>query len=367
MRFVRRSTLPLLTKALFMPFIAETAEGAVCMPAPMSLDLATLTILVVDDQLSVRALIAAQLRQSGVGLVIEAGDSEQAVDLFCHHHPDLVLLDVTMPGHDGYWAAREMRRHEAGRWTPIIFLSSRDGGRDVWQGVEAGGDDYLVKPVMPIVLHAKIRAMQRLLGRHRRLAAVSAELQEVNQRLNRMVEVDALTGLVNRRGMDRILHSEIAAARREQKPLTLVLCDVDYFKLYNDAWGHVRGDGCLREIGQLLRRICMRPRDVAARYGGEEFALILPGTSRSGAMTLVRTLGETLKREPLPRPPCPTGEFVTMSGGITTCIPQDDTSAESMLARADEALYAAKSQGRNRFFSFDTPTEVTASMSCAQP
>jgi len=118
-----------------------------------------------------------------------------------------------------------------------------------------------------------------------------------------MVELDGLTGLVNRRGFDRILHSEILSARREGQPLTLMLCDLDHFKPYNDASGHVQGDACLREIGRLLQGVCMRPRDVAARYGGEEFALILPNTPRSGAMTFARALGQMLKTHPIPHPP----------------------------------------------------------------
>ena len=246
-----------------------------------------------------------------------------------------------------------MRESEAGDWTPIIFLSGLDHELDVWRGIEVGGDDYLVKPVSPIVLMAKLRDMRRLLDMRRRLVAMSAELHLANQRLNAMVEVDALTGLVNRRGFDRILHSEILAARRDGTPLTLMLCDLDHFKLFNDASGHVQGDACLKEVGRLLREICVRPRDVASRYGGEEFALILPNTPRSGAMTFARALGQVLKVRALPHPGSPLGCALTLSGGITTCVPDDSTNAESMIMRADQALYAAKAQGRNRFFSFE--------------
>lgn len=216
-----------------------------------------------------------------------------------------------------------------------------------------GGDDYLVKPVKPIVLVAKLRAMRRLLDMRRRLVSLSQELHLANQRLNEMVEVDALTGLVNRRGLDRILHNEIAAARREGEPLTLMLCDLDHFKRYNDSAGHLQGDACLKDVSRLLRDVCTRPRDVAARYGGEEFALILPGTPRSGAMTFARALGKLLSVRALPHPNSPLGPTLTLSGGITTCIPDEGTSAEAMLMRADQALYAAKAQGRARFFSFE--------------
>lgn len=327
-------------------FNPSTAIAASQAPPPF-------TVLLVEDQASVRAALVAELQYAEVDAVLQASDGDMALDLFHQHRPDLVLLDIKLPSKDGYWVAQQMRATESGDWTPIIFLSGLDGELDVWRGIEAGGDDYLVKPVKPIVLAAKLRAMRRLLDMRRRLVTMTEELHQVNQRLNDMVELDGLTGLVNRRGLDRILHSEIIAARREGTPLTLMLCDLDHFKKYNDAMGHLEGDACLRTISQLLKEVCMRPRDVAARYGGEEFLLILPNTPRSGAMTFARALSEVLRIKAIPHPNAPPGNVVTLSGGITTCTPDDNTSAESLLMRADQALYAAKAQGRNRFFSFE--------------
>ena len=314
---------------------------------------APFSVLVVEDQAVMRAALVTELRQAGVTQVLEAENGRTALALFRSERPDMVLLDIRLPGEDGYWVARKLREAEPGEWTPIIFLSGLDNDLDVWRGIEAGGDDYLVKPVKPIVLVAKLRAMRRLLDMRRRLVTVSAELHLANQKLNEMVELDALTGLVNRRGLDRMLHAEISAAQREGKPLTLMLCDLDHFKQFNDTYGHVQGDECLKQVGRLLREVCVRPRDIAARYGGEEFALSLPNTPRSGAMTFARALGQMLKFLKI-RPPGASEELLlTLSGGITTCIPDAHTSPESMLMRADEALYAAKSQGRNRFFSFE--------------
>lgn len=312
------------------------------------------SVLLVEDLAAVRATLASELRHVGVTEVLEAASADAALQLFKLRRPDLVLLDIRLPGgNDGYWVAQRMREAETGGWTPIIFLSGLDGDLDVWRGIEAGGDDYLVKPVKPIVLAAKLRAMRRLRDMRRRLVALTEELHLANQRLNEMVEMDPLTGLVNRRGFDRILHSEILAARRDGTPLTLMLCDLDHFKRYNDTLGHVQGDTCLKEVSRVLHEVCMRPRDVASRYGGEEFALILPNTPRSGAMTFARALGKLLKTRAIAHPGSPNGEMLTLSGGITTCVPDETTSAESMLMRADEALYAAKAQGRDRFFSFE--------------
>ncbi|MFC7206162.1 diguanylate cyclase domain-containing protein [Comamonas endophytica] len=314
---------------------------------------APFSVLVVEDQPSMRASLVQELKHAGVSEIMEAADGQVALQLFKLRRPDLVLLDIRLPGLDGYGVAHQMRESEAGDWTPIIFLSGLDTDLDLWRGIESGGDDYLVKPVKPIVLVAKLRAMRRLLDMRRRLVSMSAELHLANQRLNEMVEMDALTGLVNRRGFDRILHAEILLARRDNKPLTLMLCDLDHFKRYNDSCGHVKGDECLRAVGKLLRDVCMRPRDVASRYGGEEFAMILPNTPRSGAMTFARALGKMLRVRALPHPDSPLGSVLTLSGGITTCVPDDSTNAESMVMRADQALYAAKAQGRDRFFSFE--------------
>lgn len=311
-----------------------------------------LTVLVVDDQPGVRVALVAQLDALG-HRVLEAGDATWALEQFQRHQPDLVLLDVVMPGHDGYWLARQMRQAESGRWTPIIFLSARDQEQDLWKGIESGGDDYLVKPVSTVVLAAKLRAMTRLLQMQAQLMQVSSELRTANQRLQHLSELDELTGLINRRGFDRLLHAEIGAARREQQPLTLVFCDLDAFKPYNDTLGHVQGDDCLRRIGALLRDACHRPRDRATRYGGEEFALILPNTPKSGAMTFARAIRRMLAGVALPHPASPVGALVTLTGGITTCVPDAHTTAEGMVMRADQALYAAKAQGRDRFFSFE--------------
>ncbi|KAF1045412.1 diguanylate cyclase domain-containing protein [Xylophilus sp.] len=314
---------------------------------------APFSVLVVEDQPSVRQALVAELHAAGVHDIIEAESGLPALEIFRRRRPDMVLLDIRLPGHDGYWVAQQMREAEPGDWTPIIFLSGLDSELDVWRGIESGGDDYLVKPVKPIVLVAKLRAMRRLLDMRRRLVVLSDELHRTNRLLNDMVEADALTQLVNRRGFDRLLHSEILAARRDATPLTLMLCDIDHFKRYNDALGHVQGDACLRQIGQLLREVCIRPHDVASRYGGEEFALILPNTPRSGAMTFARALGRVLQGRAIPHPDSPLGGTITVSGGITTCVPDEGTSAESMVMRADETLYAVKAQGRNRFFSFE--------------
>ncbi len=204
----------------------------------------SLKILLVDDSISLRSHLTVQLKDQGHE-VMQAADAQEALAAFTRFRPDLVLLDVVMPGADGYFVARQIREIEAGQWTPIIFLSAQDSENDLWQGIEAGGDDYLTKPVSPVVLAAKLRAMQRLRAMGRRNQEISEALRQANSQLRHLSQTDELTGLHNRRGFDDCLQTELRSAQRDQTPLTLVICDVDYFKAYNDTLGHVQGDGCL--------------------------------------------------------------------------------------------------------------------------
>ena len=309
-------------------------------------------VLLVEDLASMRAAISEVLRQLGHE-VLEADNAMEGLKQFQQHNPDLIFLDVVLPDLNGYWLAREIRESEGGHWTPIVFLSSMDHDTDLWQGIEAGGDDYLIKPVSETVLKSKLLAIQRQLTMRRQLISVAEELRVANEHLRHQSSHDELTGLANRRSFNAQLHTQIAAARRSAEPLTLILCDVDHFKRFNDAVGHIEGDHCLRQIATVLRTVCRRPCDQAARYGGEEFGLILPNTPKSGAMTLARALQHMLAKHALKHPDSPLGPYVSLSGGITTCIPDAETTAQSLLMRADEALYRAKSNGRNRFFSLE--------------
>lgn len=308
----------------------------------------TMTVLVVDDQQSMQRLLQAGLEASG-HRVLAAQGGEEAIRLFRAASPDLVLLDVEMPGVDGYAVARALREAEPEGWTPIIFLSVRADPESQWKGIEAGGDDYLSKPVDPLVLRAKLHAMRRLHQMRRRLESLSVDLTRANERLQSLSAHDALTGLLNRRAFDEALAREVAQARRDRLPLTLVLCDVDHFKDYNDHAGHLQGDACLQRVAALLQSACRRPRDVAARYGGEEFALILPNTPRSGAAMFARALLQGIRTAGLPHPMPPQPRVVSLSGGSATWYPERSPwDPQELLAQADAALYEAKRAGRGR-------------------
>jgi len=327
-----------------------TARRSGNLGKPMALE--SLLVMVVDDDRLQRLLARAALQSLG-HRVLECSHGGEALTQFSAQRPDVVLLDVEMPGHDGYWVAQHLRAAEQGGWTPIIFLSGLQGDDEIWRGIEAGGDDYLIKPVTTRLLGAKLRAMQRLVSMRKKLEERSEELRLANAQLEILSRHDALTGLANRRAIDTHLHQEIAACRREGQALSVALLDVDHFKRFNDAAGHLAGDQALQQVGKLLSDACLRPRDLAGRYGGEEFALILPLTPLSGAMTYARGLLRLLAQMRIAHPDSPVGPWLTLSGGITTCVPDDNTTAEGMLLRADDALYQAKAKGRGRFFSYE--------------
>ena len=174
-------------------------------------------------------------------------------------------------------------------------------------------------------------------------------LQTANQKLQQLAILDGLTGIANRRYFDHVLNKEWYRSAREQQPLSLILCDIDYFKAYNDAYGHQQGDRCLRKIAQVLRKATRRPADLAARYGGEEFAIILPNTDSQGALFIARKIMSRLAKAQIPHKKSEVSDFVTLSIGITTKIPRSKQSVRTIIDVADRLLYQVKTTGRNGF------------------
>ena len=234
-------------------------------------------------------------------------------------------------------------------WVPIIFLSASEDDQDLERAIECGGDDYLVKPVSTVVLNAKMRALQRLDQMRRKLVDLSNELTAANQRLETLSQQDGLTGIANRRAFDFLIERQFLDAERRREPFSVVLCDVDHFKAYNDRYGHLAGDECLRQVAAALaaqlqarhrRRGALRRRGVraaAARHAGRGRAARRRGWRSASSL-----------RSPSPTPPRPPRTLVTFSAGIATYVPERDKVSRDLTARADEALYRAKQLGRNR-------------------
>ncbi len=302
-------------------------------------------VLLVDDTKTERLILTSYLEAMGHS-VITAENGRQAVDVYHTEKPDLVLMDVIMPEMDGHEAARLMR-YDENIWVPIIFLSGRINPEDVFAGIEAGGDDYLAKPVEQRILEAKMISMQRIAKMRRKLINVSTELEIVNTELKKQANVDGLTGLANRRYLDKYLRVEIARSMRNGHQLAVILCDVDDFKKYNDSFGHLKGDDCLKLLARAMEASCKRATDLVARYGGEEFAIILPDTNTEEACKLAQSMCDAIAALKLEHPESG-HNVVTMSMGVYSDEPEKSHDSEFMLKKADESLYRAKGSGRNR-------------------
>jgi diguanylate cyclase (GGDEF)-like protein len=305
-------------------------------------------VLIVDDSPTIRAALRSLVEKMG-HTVIEAEDGSKGLTIYGRDRPDLVLIDVVMPVMDGYEAARQMRQSLPDEWIPIIFLSSKEADQDLDRAIEAGGDDYLVKPVSYVVLNAKIRALQRIESTRSKLLEMSRDLAAANRELENLSRQDGLTGIANRRYFDSYLLTEVKRASRERQPLSLILADVDHFKAFNDCYGHQAGDDCLRQVASTLKAVGRRPADLAARYGGEEFAIVLPATAMEGAIDVAKSLARAIEGMSIPHLRSGVSPTISLSQGVASLIPAQDTTPESVIELADQALYQAKQQGRNRY------------------
>jgi len=307
-------------------------------------------ILLVDDSITERQILTAYLAKLGHTPII-AKNGVEAVKLFKSEKPDLVLMDVIMPEMDGYQAARKIRE-ENKTWSPIIFLSGRVDPEDIVEGIAAGGDDYLTKPVNLKILQAKMIAMQRIAKMRRKLVSVTEELESANIELKKLVNIDGLTGIANRRYLDKYLTVEISRAIRNHHPIAIIMCDVDHFKKFNDENGHLVGDDCLKSIAKTLDNVCQRKSDLVARYGGEEFAVVLPNTSVADAQIVAESMRKKVEAMEI-NDNSNNKKKVTISLGVYSDNPNHTESIEILLAKADSALYNAKKGGRNKSLVFD--------------
>ncbi|MGH1461664.1 MAG: diguanylate cyclase domain-containing protein [Neptuniibacter sp.] len=300
-----------------------------------------MNILVVDDDRFIRELVSVIITDAGHSACSASGDTE-AFEILNGGLIDLVLMDVEMPGRNGFELTQDIRKTFSDNWFPIIFLSGTKDDSYYQQGIDAGGDDYLTKPVSPIILKAKIRAMERI-------ANMKKELDDANKRLATLSSTDPLTQLSNRRELDKQLLREWKRCHREGFTLSAIMLDIDFFKPYNDNYGHQQGDECLQAVAKLLSKCVDRSHDLIARYGGEEFAIILPDTPIKGTEIVAEKIIQTLKEAGLPHAYSSAADHVTISMGIssTNFAPLNP---KALLKQADSALYQAKERGRNRFY-----------------
>ncbi|HET8706978.1 MAG TPA: diguanylate cyclase, partial [Pseudomonadales bacterium] len=220
-------------------------------------------------------------------------------------------------------------------------------------------DDYLTKPVKPIIVQSKIRAMARIAGMRNELSKANEKLCQANVELERLSYLDGLTGVVNRRGFEKTFLTEWRRSQRENTPLAVVMIDIDEFKKYNDGYGHLQGDDCLKKVAETLNNTVRRPGDIVARYGGEEFVILLPNTDLEGAVYVVSHLVENVRALKIAHLYAANNHKVTISAGISsTELMSKPYSDEDLLESADKALYIAKESGRNRFVVYQPNTKT---------
>jgi len=297
-------------------------------------------LLIVDDQPVNVQLLARVL---GNGFSIQAAtNGPRALELAAEGGIDLVLLDVMMPGMDGFEVCRRLKADERTRSIPVIFVTALGEVDDETAGFDAGGVDYITKPISPPVVRARVRT--------------HIALKEARDRLEELALVDALTGVANRRRFEGCLESEWRRALRGGHWLSLALLDIDYFKRFNDLYGHARGDECLRAVAQAAATVCRRPADLFARYGGEEFVLVLPETAPEGAQAALLGVLGRVKELGIEHAGSACAPRVTVSLGAISLVPKEGDDPKTSFELVDRLLYDAKERGRNHGVHLDVTT-----------
>jgi diguanylate cyclase (GGDEF)-like protein len=264
--------------------------------------------------------------------IYTAVDGASAVRKAKEYTPDLILLDILMPGMDGYETLSELKKCAATQKIPVIFITGLSSNEDEEKGLSLDAADYISKPFSDKIVKLRVRN----------------QIQIVNQMrtIERLSMLDQLTNMPNRRSFDERLHIEWNRAIREQVPISLLMLDIDRFKNYNDTYGHQQGDIVLQSVAKILLNSSRRSSDFAARWGGEEFVILLSNTPLTNAVEVAKTIRVNIENEVIPCTGNSTTK-VTVSIGVNTQIPARDSSSDTLISAADKALYAAKAAGRN--------------------
>lgn len=289
-------------------------------------------LLIVDDQAMNIRVVHEVFRNDCE--VYMATSGAQALEKARSLLPDLILLDVVMPGMSGHEVCQKIKADPGLATIPIIFVTAHYDEADEVRGFELGAVDFIHKPINPTITRARVR--NQLL------------LKQQSDILRSYAMVDGLTGIANRRKFEASFNRNWLLCKRDQEPLSLFMIDVDYFKKFNDHYGHQDGDTCLRKIAQTLQATLTRPFDLAARFGGEEFVCLLPKTEATGAMTVAKKVEQAIRALNIAHAQSDIASYVTVSIGIVTTTPKQNSESQQLIATADQQLYNAKKSGRNQ-------------------
>ena len=317
-------------------------------------------ILIVDDSPVAALQLEHCLAKSGHDLLDVVDDARKALRLLAETcapaadgapscQPfDLVLMDINLPGLDGITATRMIKADPHLQDIPVILISASDEKDVLEDGFNAGAIDFLTKPINLMELRARVKAALRLKEETDRRKAREQELQALKDKFELLSNLDGLTHIANRRRFDKAYAVEWLRARRDQRPLSILMIDIDHFKKYNDTYGHLQGDSCLRAVARAVAGSMHRPADLAARFGGEEFVALLPNTDASGALAIARQVQQLVEELELEHASSGVSPLVTVSVGVACALPGQDMDPDALIHAADTALYTAKNTGRNR-------------------
>jgi diguanylate cyclase (GGDEF)-like protein len=248
--------------------------------------------------------------------------------------PDLIILDILMPEMDGYEVLKRLKENDRTRYIPVIFVTAISEVINEAMGFQLGAVDYITKPFHPHIVKARVKT--------------HLELKRRGDILEMLSSMDSLTGVPNRRRFDEFLESEWRRAIRNQTSISLVMIDIDFFKQYNDRYGHAAGDECLKRVAKTLSDSTHRSHDLLARYGGEEFAVVLPETDMEGATLLAERMRTNVEKIDIRHEDSDVARHITISLGVAAQVPSTESASGSFIRSADKALYKAKHLGRNQ-------------------
>ena len=295
------------------------------------------SILVIDDTSAniqvMHSILGDQYR------ILFATNGIDGLKIAEEQMPDLILLDIMMPEIDGFGVIKKLKNNNITRDIPVIFVTAMDDATDETYGLELGAVDYITKPVIPAIVKARVKN--------------HLELKRYRDFLKRLTTLDGLTGIANRRHFDETLVRAWNASLQSQKPISLLLIDIDYFKQFNDHYGHLQGDDCLRQVAGMLEQCLSKSTSngLLARYGGEEFVILLPDTDITTANAIAQQCQQAIQQACIAHAASEITDYLTLSIGLSSMQAIQGQSADILIKQADACLYEAKAAGRNQVIS----------------